>query len=254
MAEIPFIAPQNARRRGVLEATAGASTDHLLITVLAATGNASSLGIVSLLSSDVDRVCHRIRSQVNLDVQWPGGYPGQAELALVDAVLSIRARYGNSPATGVRKRVADYRDGAGDSTDDLAAMAHRRKLLLSLSQQQLPGGLLKGEALERAACRLVGAGFVSSGDFLAAEGALHRAKAAYVGVRGLGAVTFEYFLMLLGRPGIKADRHIVAFVSKALNGRRVDPSQAHALLSAAAHRLKMDPTTLDHAVWQHQRR
>jgi hypothetical protein len=26
---------------------------------------------------------------------WPGGYPGEVEAALIDAVLSIRARYGS---------------------------------------------------------------------------------------------------------------------------------------------------------------
>lgn len=39
---------------------------------------------------------------------WPGGWPGQTEAAVLDAVLSICARYGG-PHTGVRAAVARYR-------------------------------------------------------------------------------------------------------------------------------------------------
>jgi hypothetical protein len=56
--------------------------------------------------------------------QWPGGWPGQAELALIDAVLSIRTRYGRSAASGVRRSVELYREHrAQERTDDLAALA-----------------------------------------------------------------------------------------------------------------------------------
>jgi len=36
--------------------------------------------------------------------EWGGGWTGQVEAALIDAVLSIRARYGSSSTTGVRER------------------------------------------------------------------------------------------------------------------------------------------------------
>jgi hypothetical protein len=39
-------------------------------------------------------------------------------------------------------------------------------------------------------------------------------------LRGLGPVTWDYFLMLLGTPGVKADTWIVRFAADAL-GRHV---------------------------------
>lgn len=44
-----------------------------------------------------------------------------------------------------------------------------------------------------------------------------RLKEAYTGIKGLGWVTFEYFLMLLGQPGIKPDTMIKGFVNDALS-------------------------------------
>ena len=41
----------------------------------------------------------------------PEGWPGGAELALIDAVLSIRAVYGKSSKTGVRRRIGLYKAG-----------------------------------------------------------------------------------------------------------------------------------------------
>src|SRR5689334_21466091 len=53
---------------------------------------------------------------------WPGGWPGQIEICLIDAVLSIRAQYGG-PDTGVRSRIARYRAAVSAPYDDLARLA-----------------------------------------------------------------------------------------------------------------------------------
>ena len=56
---------------------------------------------------------------------WPGGWPYQIELAVLDAVFSIRARYGKSeeeskPATGVRRVLDHWRcHRATTNPDDL---------------------------------------------------------------------------------------------------------------------------------------
>lgn len=77
-------------------------------------------------------------------------------------------------------------------------------------------------------------------------------KLAYTDVVGLGDVTWEYFLMLLGKPGVKADVWIVRFVSKAV-GRTTSSPETRDLVKAAAAELGTDPTALDHAIWSHQR-
>ncbi len=43
------------------------------------------------------------------------------------------------------------------------------------------------------------------------------AKRVYTGVQGLGYVTFEYFTMLLGIPGVKVDIMIKRFITEALS-------------------------------------
>ena len=53
---------------------------------------------------------------------WPGGWPGEIEAALIDAVFSIRARYGTGE-NGVRGVVKRWRDERGDVLDDLRALA-----------------------------------------------------------------------------------------------------------------------------------
>ncbi|MFJ7748958.1 hypothetical protein ACIQXM_03250 [Arthrobacter sp. NPDC097144] len=58
--------------------------------------------------------------------------------------------------------------------------------------------------------------------------------------------------MLLGKPGIKADRRTVHFVNRA-NGRDVTAADAEALLIEAAAELEATPTEPDQATWAHER-
>ena len=51
--------------------------------------------------------------------QWGGGWPYEIEAALIDAVLSIRNRYGKSPTSGVRGSVTRYRNKRAMPADDL---------------------------------------------------------------------------------------------------------------------------------------
>ena len=77
-------------------------------------------------------------------------------------------------------------------------------------------------------------------------------RAAYVGVRGLGPVTWTYFAMLLGHRGVKADRWILRYVAEVL-GREVSAEQAETLLGQVADVLGRGRTDLDHAIWQYVR-
>jgi hypothetical protein len=184
--------------------------------------------------------------------EWPGGWPHEIEAALMDAVLSIRANYGQSH-NGVRGAIARYRGTRGGvPLDDLDVLAHRDAESLAATlgvQQRLSGGKLKASAITEAASNLRDVGVRHAAD-LATPSAEH--KAAYVGVHGLGPVTWSYFLMLLGLPGIKADTWIVRFVKAALD-RSVTPGEARALLHGAADDLGVSPSRLDHNVWLYMR-
>jgi hypothetical protein len=188
-------------------------------------------------------------------VPWPGGYPGEAEAALVDAVFSIGARYGTSPDRGVRgvvKKWREHRDHAPlDDLCQLKEFAGRGDDLAEIlgNQQKVARGTrLKADALAEAAERLVDAKVRSSADVAASQ----EQKKAYTSVRGLGPVTWEYFLMLLGIPGVKADVHIQRFVSRAVDVD-VSPAECRSLLHDVAEQMGESPTELDHAVWAYER-
>jgi hypothetical protein len=65
-------------------------------------------------------------------------------------------------------------------------------------------------------------------------------------------LTWRFFLMNAGMAGIKADRMITRWTSRAL-GRKVTPQQAERILTAA-ERLGVETRRLDHAVWEQERR
>lgn len=198
-------------------------------------------------TGDVDRLLASIDSRVGQAIpEWPGGWPGQIEAALLDAVFSIQARYGG-PTTGVRAVVTRWRDHRGGPIDDLSKLA--------AADPEDVAGIVHSRA--RASQRLKAAIVVDAADALANVGLVHAAdftgrpdqRKAYLSVRGCGPVTWTYFGMLLGVPGVKADTWIVRFVQDAL-GRSVTPTEAEALVSEAAAELRVPDSQLDHAIWQ----
>lgn len=201
------------------------------------------------VQSDLDLVLAGIAKKLPAEwPQWGGGWPNEIEAALLDAVLSIRSRYGKKPTTGVRGAVGRYRAHRGAPLDDLAALAtiEPAELQTVLRNRQKTGRVTKAEAIVTAAAALSAVGVVHAAD-LDPQSELHRST--YCSVRGLGPVTWRYFTMLLGTPGVKADTWIVRFVGDALS-RQVSPAEAEELIGAAADELAVDRTALDHAIWR----
>jgi len=201
---------------------------------------------------DVDRdrlaaLLDKIDRDVNPEaLTWPGGWPGQIEAALLDAVYSVRARYGG-PDTGVRrvvKRWIMHRDG---SADDLTVLAHQEPADLAriVSNSAKASRRLKAAIVVDAAEALAGAGLHHADDFTGSDSQ----RRAYLSVTGCGPVTWAYLGMLLGKPGVKTDTWIVRFVSAAVEGQ-VTPKQAEHLVIGAANKLGVTATQLDHAIWQ----
>ena len=193
-------------------------------------------------------------------VPWPGGYPDDLELGLIDAVFSIRARYGhtatnNHPATGVPAVVHRWRKYRGDNPPDLHRLANAdpEQLASVLQNSTVTAGRTKTSAVSEAASNLIEAEILTSVDLREYRA---DAKRAYVRVRGLSWVTFSYFCMLLGVPDVKADTWITRFVGQSV-GRDVSAHEAYDLLHGVADGLAQAdndewPRTaseLDHAVW-----
>ncbi len=182
------------------------------------------------------------------------GYPNQIELALIDSVLSIRANYGSSATTGVRGAVGRYKDQLrrGSQCNDLRTLASIDSSDLGpvLDNRQRSSGRTKVDLIFEVAERLVAAG-VTEAAHLDPDNESQRQ--AWCGVHGLADVTWAYFGMLLGRPGVKADRMIRRFVGDAVN-REVSAHEAARLVTSVAGRLHGDTSHLDHAIWRYQRK
>ncbi|CAM3468565.1 hypothetical protein OCAE111667_11310 [Occultella aeris] len=79
-------------------------------------------------------------------------------------------------------------------------------------------------------------------------------KRGWQGLPGQGSgLTWRYFLMNAGMPGIKADRMIIGWTVRTL-GRTTTPVEAERLLTDSASQLGVETRRLDHALWDYTRR
>lgn len=189
------------------------------------------------------------------------GWPGEISTALVDAVFSIRARYESpTPGKGVLGRVESFRRTHEDRRDDLKALVELGESeITGIMGATQTGGRAKSVAVIEAAQALSNIGLNQAAHVT--DSNVDDAKRAYTDVHGLGWITFEYFLMLLGKPGIKADTMVRRFVNDALGAEnldKVDARTAHGLLTEIFKKYNKDYwkglSTLDHAIWRYQRR
>lgn len=188
---------------------------------------------------------------------YGGGWPGQISTALIDAVFSIRARYRTSnPETGVIGRVRSFQSAEPAAVDDLTALRDLGSArICEIMGSTVTGGRPKAEVVVEAAGTFMAAGVVHSDDFLAAD--QETMKDVYTGVVGLGPVTFEYFSMLLGVPGVKADTMIGRYVNNALRSaghEAVTGKVARTLVIEVFDALQKGEslTHFDHAIWRFQ--
>jgi hypothetical protein len=70
-------------------------------------------------------------------------------------------------------------------------------------------------------------------------------------VPGVGYATTNYFLMLLGRPGVKPDRMVHRFLEEAC-GHRFTDARADQIVTDAAAELGVQANELDHAIWKYE--
>lgn len=219
----------------------------------------SSRAVVELTKAAVARV------DPALFTRYKGGWPEAIGLSLWDAVYSMSAHY-----SGVERGVVNLAErlrADGVSTDSLRAVAE-------LDEDVVVGIMGRGRvapgksasttkaAAAREAARRIGELGVDTADELRTRASekegISEVLRAYTSVYGLGKVTGEYFLMLLGVPGLKADRMLTEFVSRAA-GRPVSSGSARAVLAEVYEELVADKALdasliqFDHGIWLHQR-
>lgn len=206
-----------------------------------------------MAGTDVDKLLSHIQVKITEIHAFPEGWPGNVELALIDTVLSIRARYGVSADSGVRGAIKRYKaESKRTSWNDLEALANVdvEWLQQTLANRQKTGGVPKAEAIVSAAKRLAQLGVIGATDV---DRDSVEQRSAYCGTRGLGPVTWEYFLMLVGHDGVKADTLVSRFVAEAV-GHRLSATDVVSLVTEAAHKLGMPAADLDHTIWRYMSR
>ncbi|TLM82669.1 hypothetical protein FDW83_11995 [Pseudarthrobacter sp. NamE2] len=204
-------------------------------------------------ASDLDRLLVAIAAIPTPWKEWPGGYPNRLDLALIDAVMSIRFRYGRERSdgtwTGARGTVLRYQKHV-EHVAPVAKMSHLASqdpvaLEKVLNRQKVHAGKTKVLAIVEAAKNFTSVG-ITEPEHLNPHNDSHRKL--YTSVSGLGPVTWEYLTMLLNHDGVKADTWITAFVGRALL-RQVSSKEAGLLVKEAADKLGVAKRTLDHAIW-----
>ncbi|NDK32441.1 hypothetical protein [Nesterenkonia haasae] len=167
-------------------------------------------------------------------VDAPAGWPDEISTALLDAVYSAQQRYhSNTPGAGVYNRVLAFRQEFSKRDSELLNDLSRLVTVEESEIRSIMGNNVvsdgkstpKSVAVRHAAARLLKISVGRASDLHDAKP--EDVKKAYTGVPGLGWITHEYFLMLLGQPGIKADVMITRFVNHALSTQGLGPVHAH---------------------------
>ena len=166
-------------------------------------------------------------------VDWPGGYPNEVEAALIDAIFSVRAHYGNrQQKTGVYGAVWRWREHRGWAADDLNVLAEcDPEVLAGITNRGRISRRSKAEVVIDAANSLRGVGVATAADLRTKEDA---ARGAYLSVKGCGRVTWAYLRMLVGMQDVKADTWVMRFVQDRLPSV-TDPSEAAELRQGRSH-------------------
>lgn len=197
----------------------------------------------------------------------PEGYQDGLALCIIDSIQSTGSHYNS-----VRNVVGRYRRHRGDAAATIDGTA---ELLATFDEcggvegwareigNQKPastrkGAALKASVIQQIARNLYGDG-VRTADDLRVRGALESGNEARrlatqelwtrVEAQSSG-ITWNYALMLAGVPGVKADRMVTRFVSRALGGVELSPESAASLVREAAKLMGVPATDLDHAIWR----
>jgi hypothetical protein len=219
--------------------------------------------VIVVSDDDVRKLLAHVAAEIGEPsawAKWPGGWPGDIEAALVDAVFSARAVYRSKRNRGVYARVVAWRDSRRRVTFSLEALlaeiddAGIPNWARDFGNEQwsprrpatAPGGRLKAATVRQAASALLAENISVDRDItLENVGAVKRTLRT---VPGVGYATVNYFLMLLGAPGVKPDTMVRRFLNDAA-GHEFSVAQADRTVTYAADQLNVQPHELDHAIW-----
>jgi hypothetical protein len=222
---------------------------------------------LAVMTPNDDPHCEALLSQISRELgsrdtwpRWPGGWPGDIESALIDAVFSARAVYKTAQEKGVHARVTAWQATRARSSYSLPALideidgAGIEAWAVSFGSSQVsprrptsaPGGATKAAAVRQAA-QLLSDQDLKEASRIASE-SLTLARSTLRSVPGIGYATANYFTMLLGWPGMKPDSLVHRFLRRAI-GKDSTNADAEVLVTEAAKSLGILPRDLEHAIW-----
>ena len=221
---------------------------------------------------DVQKLLTHITAQFGTDPErWflPDGYQSVA-LAVLDAIYSTGNRYAGvmNVVNGYRRLRADEgADPEADTVTDLVD-AFRRwggvdEFVLKTNNRWRTSSQLhapyKAYAALEAAKVLARHSIETVSDVagrLDSRASREHSDIArqWLAITGQSsALTWSYFLMLVGIPGVKADRMIVRFVTQVLGRpREVSRKEASRLVEEVADIMGVNCIYLDHTIWRYQ--
>jgi hypothetical protein len=216
--------------------------------------------------ADVQAILRRVAATIGGKrnwINWPGGWKGDIESALIDAVFSARAVYYSKYGRGILANVMAWQSARRRKSFNLKSLSKeidavgvtRWAAAFGNSQNSprrlasAPNGRSKAAAVREAASALMAVGISRAEDV--DKDSADTAKHALMGVGGIGFATANYFLMLLGAPGVKPDRMIHRFLRDA-TGHPFSNPNAVGVTTEVAIRLKAQPHDLDHAIWSYE--
>jgi hypothetical protein len=226
--------------------------------------------VTKAMTDDAAAVRDLALATLGLPETWtePEGYPDSLALSAIDSVFSLNANYGAVENILRRYRALRRNDGADPNTDDgsdllsvVEALGGPEAATRLFGRNPAPGTtrgkkgpVLKTTALVNGVQALAGLGINTSAELRSApEEVLAAGERAWCAVRGLGEVSWTYLTMHAGVQGVKADKMVRRFVTRAVGSDRlVSASRAKDAVERAADSIGVTRRTLDHRIWRGQ--
>lgn len=191
----------------------------------------------------------------------PPGYPQSLGMCILDSIWSLGVNYTRHVEPVLRRyaqaRAFESPKKVTDSSSDLAtfieSIGGADAFATTLHNRQMTstrGGVLKAEAVRRAADVFARAAVDTTDDLLANS---ERVRAEWRSIPGQrsSSTGWRYLLLLAGAREVKPDRMVCRFIADRI-GRTPSLDEAHDLVIEAAVTLGLDPAALDHSIWRFQ--